>query len=221
MTTTTTAPPATVEGLRPLSPQRLPFDRRIEARAFLLERDTGNVLIYSNGELARDADLLRARGVARQYLNHWHESIFGGLADAGISAPLFVHADDAEQTSERLTVRGAFTRRHTFEDDFEVIPIPGHTPGATAYLWDSGAHRVLFTGDSLYVREGEWDGAVLDSSDRERYLESLALLRGLDFDVLAPWAATAGDPPYVPVRPGEAAERIDAVIERIRTSARG
>ena len=47
-------------------------------------------------------------------------------------------------------------------DDFEVIPIPGHTSGATAYLWDGGGHRCLFTGDTLYLREGEWVAAVLE-----------------------------------------------------------
>ena len=48
-----------------------------------------------------------------------------------------------------------------------MIPIPGHTPGATAYLWDSGERRYLFTGDSLYLSDGEWMAAVLDSSDRD------------------------------------------------------
>ena len=35
---------------------------------------------------------------------------------------------------------------------------------------------------------------MLDSSDRAAYLDSLELIRELDFDVLVPWAATAGDP---------------------------
>ena len=76
----------------------------------------------------------------------------------------------------------------------EVIPTPGHTAGATAYLWDTGEHRALFTGDSVYLRDGEWVAAVLGSSDRERYIEGLELMRGLDFDVLVPWAASVGQP---------------------------
>ncbi len=54
------------------------------------------------------------------------------------------------------------------DDDFEVIPIPGHTPGATAYLWDDGERRHLFTGDSIYLSDGEWIAALLDSSDPRR-----------------------------------------------------
>jgi hypothetical protein len=61
--------------------------------------------------------------------------------------------------------------------------------------------------------------AVLDSSDRDRYLESLALIRELDFDVLVPAIATAGDAPYAMVERDEAQRRIDAVIERVRGGA--
>jgi glyoxylase-like metal-dependent hydrolase (beta-lactamase superfamily II) len=211
-----------IAGLHASSPQTLPFDRAVAVRAFLLEREAGNLLVYSNGGLARDSEaFLALGGIARQYLNHWHESLFGGLSGTGLEAPLFVHRADAGPTEKRLQVRGTFSRRHHFGEDFEVIPAPGHTPGATAYLWDSGEHRVLFTGDTLYLRDGEWVAAVLDSSDRAGYIESLELLRGVEFDVLAPWAASAGGPPYMMLDEGEGAERIDAVIERLRRGANG
>ena len=77
-----------------------------------------------------------------------------------------------------------------------MIPTPGHTSGATAYLWDTGLHRLLFTGDTIYLDDGEWVAALLDSSERAPYLESLELIRELDFDVLVPWAASAGQPCY-------------------------
>ncbi len=35
---------------------------------------------------------------------------------------------------------------------------------------------------------------MLDSSDRPAYLDSLAAIRELDFEVLVPWGATAGRP---------------------------
>jgi glyoxylase-like metal-dependent hydrolase (beta-lactamase superfamily II) len=101
-------------------------------------------------------------------------------------------------------------------DDLEAIPIPGHTPGATAYLWDSGEHRCLFTGDSLYLRDGEWVAAVLESSDRDAYIESLEGIKDLDFDVLVPWAATAGQPFHAVTDKADARRRIDAVLKRLR-----
>jgi glyoxylase-like metal-dependent hydrolase (beta-lactamase superfamily II) len=97
-----------------------------------------------------------------------------------------------------------------------VIPTPGHTPGATAYLWDNGQHRVLFTGDTIYLGDGEWRAAVLDSSDRVAYIESLLLLRELDFDLLVPWAATAGEPYHAVTSRADARRRIDAIIKRLR-----
>ena len=220
MTTATTDTATIVPGLHASTPQPLPFDESLAASAFLLERDRGNLLIYSTGRLGRDAESFRALGgIERQYLNHWHESLFGGLDGTGIDAPLFVHRADSPQTAKRLHVRGAFARRHFLDDDFEVIPAPGHTPGATAYLWDTGEHRLLFTGDTLFLRDGEWVAAVLDSSDRELYLQSLELLRGLDFDILVPWAASTGQAPYMALDEGEGAERIGVVIDRLSHGA--
>jgi hypothetical protein len=74
-------------------------------------------------------------------------------------------------------------------------------------------------GDTIFLRDGEWVAAVLDSSDRSAYLDSLALIRELDFDVLVPWAAPAGDLPYSVTSRAEARRRIDALIERVRAGA--
>ena len=41
-------------------------------------------------------------------------------------------------------------------------------------------------------------------------------MRELDFDVLVPWAATAGDPFYALTGPDDRRDRIDAVIRRVR-----
>lgn len=194
----------TIAGLRPSAPEPLPFDRSLHIRAFVLERAQGDVLVYSTSSVEAD-------GVSRQYLNHGHEAMF--LSDA-VSAPLFVHEADRAAVPRR--VRGTFSRRHTLDDDFEVIPTPGHTPGATAYLWDNGSQRLLFTGDSVYLRDGEWVGAVLGSSDRAAYLDSLELIRELEFDVLVPWAATAGQPDHALTDRADTRRRIDAIIGRVR-----
>ncbi|CAN5209351.1 hypothetical protein BH20ACT16_BH20ACT16_16230 [soil metagenome] len=84
----------------------------------------------------------------------------------GIDAPVHVHEHDRPAVTDSMDVTTTFSAGHTLDDDFEVIPTPGHTPGATAFLWSTGGRRLLFTGDSLYLRDGEWRVAVLDSSDR-------------------------------------------------------
>jgi glyoxylase-like metal-dependent hydrolase (beta-lactamase superfamily II) len=195
------------------TPEPLPFAPSLDIRAFVLERAAGNVLIHSVPELAAHSDAIgELGGIARRYMGHGHEAMF---ASASFGAPLFVHERDSAEVERASHVRGTFSRRHVLDDDFEVIPIPGHTPGSTAYLWDSGEHRMLFTADSIYLADGEWVAAVLASSDRAAYVESLELIRELDFDVLVPWAAS-GRPYHAMTTASESRRRIDVILARLR-----
>jgi glyoxylase-like metal-dependent hydrolase (beta-lactamase superfamily II) len=207
-----------ISGLYASPPEVLPFAPSLEVRAFLLRRDAGNLLVYGAGTLAADAHEVEGiGGVWRHYLNHRHEAAFVGDEHGRTpGAPLFCHENERRSVSERLEVSGTFSERHAVGGDFEVIPTPGHTRGATAYLWDTGEHRLLFTGDTVYLRGGEWVAAVLPSSDRAAYVESLELIRGLDFDVLVPWASSAGEPYHDFTDETDIRRRIDAILERVR-----
>lgn len=203
-----------IPGLYATSPEPLPFAPSLEIRSFLLQRDAGNILIYSTRGLASDAAAIEELGgIARHYLNHRHEASF---APDRVDAPLFVHERERHTVSRFYDVRGTFSKRHRLDDDFEVVPAPGHTSGATAYLWDTGEHRMLFTGDTVYLGQGEWVAAVLSSSDRALYIQSLELIRELDFDLLVPWAATRGEPFHAHTGAADARRRIDAILERLR-----
>jgi hypothetical protein len=203
-----------VHGLYASTPEPLPFAPSLDIRAFLLRRDAGNLLIYSATALESDAEAIEdLGGISRQYLNHRHEAMF---ASESISAPLFVHESERPAVAEASHVRATFSKRHQLDDDFEVIPTPGHTPGATAFLWDTGERRLLFTGDTIYLADGEWVAAVLGSSDRAAYLQSLELIRELEFDVLVPWAATGGRPYHADTGRVDARRRIDAILDRVR-----
>ena len=205
---------AALEGIFVSTPEPLPFAPELDIRAFVLKRDEGNVLVYSVKGLESDAEAIEdVGGISRHYLNHGHEAIF---ASAWVAAPLFVHEKEREAVESAYHVRGTFSKRHTLDGDFEVIPIPGHTAGATAYLWDSGRNRFLFTGDTIYLQQGEWRAAVLASSDRESYIESLELMKGVEFDMLVPWAATSGQDYYAITNPADAQRRIDAILDRVR-----
>ena len=205
---------AAMPGLYASAPQRLPFDSSLEIRAFLLRRNHGNLLIYSVDTLASDAPAVRdLGGIARWYLNHWHEAMV--ITDR-ITAPLYCHEKDRESVAEKMHVYETFAGRHVLDDDFEVIPTPGHTSGATAFLWTSGGHRFLFTSDTIYLREGEWVATVLGSSDRTSYIDSLELICDLEFDVLVPWAASRGQPCYAATDKSDARRRIGAILDRVR-----
>jgi glyoxylase-like metal-dependent hydrolase (beta-lactamase superfamily II) len=116
------------------------------AHSFLIRRDQGNVMV--------DAPRW-TRAVAAQ-IEAW-----GGLSDILLS-----HRDDiadaeryAKHFRARVAIHKADRARAPFADnilegrepmtlagDLVAIPVPGHTKGSVAYLYES---RCLFTGDSL------------------------------------------------------------------------
>jgi hypothetical protein len=208
-----------IEGLYASTPQALPFAPSLDIRAFVLRRARGNLLLYSTALLRADAPAIAALGpLSRHYLNHRHEAQFA--SDWVVDVPRFVHEAERDAVRGSYDVRATFSRRHMLDEDFEVIPTPGHTAGATAYLWDSGAHRVLFAGDTIYLDDGRWVAAVLDSSDRDAYMQSLELIAGLDFDVLVPWAASRGRAYYAMTERTDARRRIDAILRRLQRGER-
>lgn len=202
-----------IAGLRTTPPARLPYQANVLVRSFLLERPAGNVVVYNAPGLSAAASHIRELGGAtRLLINHSHEAMYGA---PDLDVPVFVHERDRRETERSLRVSGVFTSRQMIDNDLEVIPTPGHTPGTTSYLWDNGSHRFLFTGDFIWIEHGAWKAVVLDPSRRAEYLTSLALVRDLDFDVLVPWGTTEGGPCFALVDTAEIHARIDAISARI------
>ena len=129
-----------IPGLYASKPEPLGFGPSLEIRAFLLQREQGNLLIYRAATLEQDVEEINALGgISRQYLNHHHEaSPACDWVTRTFDAPLHVHENDASSVSETCNVDEVFSERHRLDEDFEVIPNPGHTSGATAFLWDMG-----------------------------------------------------------------------------------
>lgn len=206
-----------IEGLRSTPPSRLPFQANVLVRSFVLERPAGNVIVYNSPGLTSAATHIRDLGGAtRLLINHSHEAMYG---EPDLNAPAYVHQLDRKETARSMRVDGVFTSRQMIDGDLEVIPTPGHTPGTTSYLWDSGGHRFLFTGDFIWIEDGEWKAVVLGSSLRAEYLNSLALVRELDFDVLVPWGTTEEGPSFALADQAEIHERLDAIIARVEAGS--
>lgn len=208
-----------VPGLHASEPEDMGFGPDLPIRAYLLEREQGNLLLYRSAGVERDADAIDALGgIERQHLNHWHEAspACDRVAER-FGAPLHVHAADADEVARVCRVAETFDAPHRVGDDLEVIPTPGHTPGATTYLWHGPEHRVLFCGDTLWLRRDRLVAAVLDGSDRARYVESLERLRELEIDLIVP---AISQPPHLFVEPAEAKRRIEEVLVRLRRGER-
>ena len=204
-----------IEGLLATPTSRLPYQHNVMLRSYVLERAHGNLIVYNSPGVSESADAIRALGApARLLVNHSHEAMYG---KPDLDVPIWIHRNDSPEVVQSLDVAGMFDGRTRIDDDLEVIPTPGHTAGTTSFLWDNGTHRFLFTGDFIWIENGEWKAVVLSSALRRAYLESLALVRELDFDVLVPWGTTEGDPPYGLVTGrSEIRDRVDAIVDRVK-----
>ena len=127
-----------IDGLLATPTSRLPYQHNVLLRSYLLEREQGNVIVYNSPGVGESADAIRALGApTRLLVNHGHEGMYGA---PGIEVPVWVHRDDRAEVARSLDVAGTFDGRELIDDDLEVIPTPGHTPGTTAFLWDND-HR--------------------------------------------------------------------------------
>ena len=190
----------------------LPFLSGVVVRSFVLEREQGNVIIYhSPGITAAAQDILALGRPDRLLVNHWHEAMFKAPE---LDVPIFVHEKDREQTN--LPITGTFAKHELIGHDLEVIPTPEHTAGATMFLWDNGRHRLLFSGDTIWVQGGEWKAVLLAKRDRETYLASISHIMELDFDVLVPWGSEDGQPYAYGVTRTQAHDKLDRIRDRLR-----
>lgn len=200
-------------------PAPLPFLAGVELRAFVLDAQQGPVIVYNNPGIDAAADHIHALGTPRRLLiNHWHEGMHGSPE---LDVPTFVHERDRAQAERSLRVDGVFRTRERLGDDLEVIPSLGHTAGTAFYLWDSGEHRHLFPGDSIWVQDGVWRAVLLGESDRAAFIDTLELMRDLDFDALVPWPAQEGRPAVDFVTPEQKEQQVDALLARLRAGAGG
>jgi hypothetical protein len=206
-----------VAGLLATPPARLPFQANVLVRSFFLERPNGNVLIYnSTGITSTVPEIESLGGATRLLLNHEHEAMFGA---PNFDVPAYVHERDRAATEKTIPITDVFTTRQMIDHDLEVIPTPGHTPGTTTFLWDNGSDRFLFTGDFIWIEHGEWKAVVLDPGARSEYLDSLALIRDLDFTVLVPWGTTDDVPCFALTNKRDTRERIGAIINRVKAGS--
>lgn len=201
-------------GLHATPPMSPDFAPQSSVRAYLVQRPAGNVLLYASDRVSVADEAVRALGgIDRVYLSHWHEAGFGA---GGIGAPVHVAEADRARAEEHAPIAGTFRGRQALDEAIEFIPMPGHTPGSTAFLVEAGdGSRCLFTGDTLWFAPKGWKVAILPESDRAAYLGSLAMLRGLDFDVLIPSFAPSGAPFTQRLTRDKWHAGVDALVARI------
>lgn len=196
--------------------QPLPNVPDLKTRAYLITRPEGNLLIYSTGHEDEHAAIAELGGVARQYLSHVDEA---GPALAAIrerfGSELWGHAAEAQAVQRRASVAPdrTFEAAETHFDTLEVLPLPGHTAGSTAYLYRSPTgRRYLFTGDTIGRDDrGVWTAGLLPFSDRDQLVATLKRMADLAPDVVLS-SAFGGEHPYAEVTPQSWRAAVEAAL---------
>ena len=124
-------------------------EKSFGANSYFIQHPDGNWLIDSPRYMKHLVDAIERMGGLR-YVFLTHED---DVADAAQYATRFgarriIHRADADAMPDaEWIVEGVETVR--LASQFELIPVPGHTPGSSALLYGS---RFLFSGDHLW-----WD----------------------------------------------------------------
>jgi glyoxylase-like metal-dependent hydrolase (beta-lactamase superfamily II) len=114
---------------------------------------------------------------------------------------LVCHQLAEETVSQFSPVDLTFETRELHLGAIEVIPTPGHTPGSTCFLYESPHGKTyLLAGDMLFPSRGSWEALVWEDGNEAELRQSLALLRGLEPDVVL-CGASVGDVPFREMSP--------------------
>ena len=126
-------------------------EKSFGANSFFIEHPDGNWLIDSPRYLAQLVEAFERKGGIRYiFLSHEDDVADSDRYAARFHATRIIHQGDAAAVpgAERI-VDGQEAIQLAAQ--FQAIPVPGHTPGSMALLYDE---KFLFTGDHLWWNPG-------------------------------------------------------------------
>ena len=154
---------------------------------YFLRRSEGNILLATKADISgAENEIAALGGVAHVLLGDRHHALAHTQAFAERLGPgLTCSAIEAKALKiQGVTVaHGLPLKPSPLAPDFEIVPTPGHTPGALSYLWTHKGQRRLFIGDTLVPVDGEWRYWVT-APKRAVMRETVRSLSKLAFDVI-------------------------------------
>lgn len=171
---------------------------------YFVRRAGGNILFATKDDIAPFVDeLQRLGGVERIFLGDRHHA----LPQTAALAKRFGAELCASQIEAKALIASGIAvgrtlsyERTKFAADLEIIPTPGHTPGAFSYLWSNGGRKFLFIGDTLVPVEGTWQYWV-PKSRRDQMLRTVQALAALEFHVILSNSFAATPTAWIEVDP--------------------
>ena len=190
----------------------------VTSHAYLLVRDTGNILFYSSGLREEYQHIGELGGITHQYLSH-RDEVGPALAEIKslFGSKLCCHRLEEPAIKKVTPVDCKFDKREVLLGDVEVIPTPGHTGGSVCFLFRSShGGTYLFTGDTIYLNNGGWDTRVMGyaGGSKSDLKNSLMLLRDLEPTVVLS-SASIGSVPFKEVSAQEWQSDIDHVLRAL------
>jgi glyoxylase-like metal-dependent hydrolase (beta-lactamase superfamily II)/ferredoxin len=122
-------------------------EKSFGANSYFIEHPDGNWLIDSPRYLKHLLEVFEHRGgVAYIFLTHEDDVADADKYAAHFSAKRIIHREDADAVPiAECVIEGEEMVR--IGSEFQIIPVPGHTPGSMALLY---REQFLFTGDHLW-----------------------------------------------------------------------
>jgi hypothetical protein len=187
---------------------------------YLLERPAGNLLLtnFSGGvDVTPMFDAIEAAGgVSLQLLTDRRgASAMNNTITERFGAPLLCSEVEAVALQAKgINVGRAFEYDEMhIEDDLEVIPTPGLTPGGVSYLWHSDMSEYLFLGELVFpAGDAGWQSPD-DYDDLDDLLESLETLRDYDFHVMVGSSPQSTEVPVFDLNAGKKWNIFETALE--------
>jgi glyoxylase-like metal-dependent hydrolase (beta-lactamase superfamily II) len=147
-----------------------------------IDQVTHCILTHAHYDHAGAGHLLKARGI--EFIATAETAAAVAAADNRCCGYLYhkeftpFEVDRIVADSDSIEVLGA---------TFEVMHLPGHSQGCTAYLFSHEGRRVVVSGDvigTLLAGDFGWSGSI--DFDKPCYLESLKRFAEVDTDIMLP-----------------------------------
>ncbi|AZC24456.1 hypothetical protein [Pseudomonas sessilinigenes] len=165
---------------------------------FLARRPTGNLLFATKADISGFFSEIEKQGGVSAILlgDRHHVSADTVVLARHFNVPLTCSRVEAKVLQAKGFEIGnplPFTAQ-SLTEDLQIIPLPGHTQGAFAYLWSNEGQKILFIGDTLVPVDQGWQYWVSPPS-RKKLAESLRLLKDIAFDhIVSNSFACTGNP---------------------------
>lgn len=182
------------------------------ASSYLVKRAHGNVLIDSpRAASPLVQNIERLGGIAHLFLTHRDDVADHARFHTHFGCERILHERDVRPATRDVERRLTGDDAIPLAEDLLAIPVPGHTRGSTALLYDG---RYLFTGDHL------WYSATLRSLHASRDVcwysweeqtRSIERLLAYDFEWVLPGHARRYHAP-----PSLMRRELEALVERMR-----